>query len=160
MQPSPYRGQPTPDVERAWRKLARVPRIQFPSSKLSALNKTDSDTYALAAAQYGGGVLGYLNVFHELHCLNMIRQYTYRDSYDYSDVTAFHAPEEIVRGHVDHCIETIRKQLMCTSDVTPVVFVKDASRATGLKPDFNLRRKCRDYEQIRQWAFQNRAEPE
>ncbi|EME81790.1 uncharacterized protein MYCFIDRAFT_215482 [Pseudocercospora fijiensis CIRAD86] len=160
MQPSPYRGQPTPDIEMAWKELWRLPRIQFPESKLSALNKTNVDLYTHAAPQYGGGVLAILNVFHELHCLNMIRQYTYRDSYDYSDVTAFRAPEEIVRGHIDHCIETLRKQLMCTSDVTPMIFIKDASRPTGMKPDFNLQRKCRNYHQIQQWALRNRAEPE
>ncbi|KXT07740.1 hypothetical protein AC579_4701 [Pseudocercospora musae] len=160
MQPSPYRGQPTPEIETAWRELWRVPRIQFPESKLSALNKTNSDLYAHAAPQYGGGVLGFINVFHELHCLDLIRQYTYRDSYDYSHVTAFRAPPEIVRGHIDHCVETLRKQLMCTSDLTPLVFLKDASRPTGMKPDFNIQRKCRDYQQIQQWALQNRAEPE
>ncbi|KAF7186778.1 Cyclochlorotine biosynthesis protein O, partial [Pseudocercospora fuligena] len=160
MQPSPYRGQPTPEIETAWRELWRVPRIQFPESKLSALNKTNIDLYAHAAPQYGGGVLGFINVFHELHCLNLIRQYTYRDSYDYSHVTAFRAPPEIVRGHIDHCIETLRKQLMCTSDLTPLIFLKDASRSTGMKPDFNIQRKCRDYQQIQQWTLQNRAEPE
>lgn len=125
--------------------MSSVPRSQFPESKLSALNKTNAGLYTHAAPQYGGGVLGYLHVFHELHCLNLIRQYTYRDSYDYSNVTAFRAPSEIVRGHIDHCIERLRKQLMCTADVTPLVFINDARRPTGMKPDFNIKRKCRNF---------------
>lgn len=92
MQPSPYRGQPSPEVEEAWIKLWRckefphislkndrmtltelstnlVPMIQFPESKLPALNKTDATQYMHASQDYGGGVLGFLHVFHELHCL-------------------------------------------------------------------------------------------
>lgn len=49
--------------------MSSVPRSQFPESKLSALNKTNAGLYTHAAPQYGGGVLGYLHVFHELHCL-------------------------------------------------------------------------------------------
>ncbi|SMR51932.1 unnamed protein product [Zymoseptoria tritici ST99CH_3D1] len=159
MQPSPYRGQPTPEVEEAWIRLWRLPMIQFPESKLPALNKSDATQYMHASQDYGGGVLGFFHVFHELHCLNMIRQYTYRQTYDYSNVTAFRAPEEIVRGHVDHCIETLRKQLMCTSDVTPVLFVKDDSRPSGMKSDFNVKRKCRDFGKIQDWALENLAQP-
>jgi hypothetical protein len=46
---------------------------------------------------------------------------------------------------------------MCTSDVTPVVFIKDPSRASGGKSDFNLRRKCRNFQRIQEWAIENRA---
>ncbi|KAJ9143375.1 Tat pathway signal sequence [Pleurostoma richardsiae] len=157
MQPSPYRGHPTPEVEEAWLKLWRLPTIHFPEERMVALNKTPAQNYAHVSAEYGGGMLGFLNVFHQLHCLNLVRQYTYRDEYDFSNVTAFRAPNELVRGHVDHCIETIRKSLMCTSDVTPVVFIKDPSRASGGKSDFNLRRKCRNFQRIQEWAIENRA---
>lgn len=85
----------------------------------------------------------------------MVRQYTYRDDYDYSDVTAFRAPPELVRGHIDHCIETIRKSIMCVSDVTPVVFALDQSRKSGFKSDFNMRRKCRNFDKIQDWAVAN-----
>ncbi|KAK3400717.1 hypothetical protein B0T20DRAFT_494689 [Sordaria brevicollis] len=157
MQPSPYRGQPTPEVEEAWIKLWRMPTIHFPESAMPLLNKTPASNYAHVSSQYGGGMLGFFDVFHQLHCLNLVRQYTYHlsHSYDYSNVTAFRAPPELVRGHIDHCIETIRKAIMCTADVTPVVFLKDASRKNGFKSDFNLRKKCRDFEKIREWVGGN-----
>lgn len=85
----------------------------------------------------------------------MIRQYTYREEYDYSNVTAFRAPDEVVRGHVDHCIETIRKAITCASDVTPMVFIQDSTRPEGRKSDFNTRRKCRNFEKIQEWAVLN-----
>lgn len=90
----------------------------------------------------------------------MIRQYTYRDVYDYSNVTAFRASDELVRGHVDHCIETVRRAIMCTSDVTPMVFNRDSSRASGGKSDFNIKRKCRNFSKIQDWAIKNRGYPD
>lgn len=143
-----------------------MPTIHFPESKLPLLNKTPPSAYVHVSPKYlssssnpgGDGdsseeeVLGFLDVFHQLHCLNLVRQYTYRDAYDYSNVTAFRAPEEVVRGHIDHCIETIRKAIMCTADVTPVVFLKDESRKGGSKSDFNIRKKCKDFERIKEWV--------
>ncbi|KAK1957582.1 hypothetical protein LY78DRAFT_707613 [Colletotrichum sublineola] len=165
MQPSPYRGTPTPEIEEAWIRLWRkhkadneeVLPIHFPEDKLAALNKTPPERYEHVSENFGGGVKGFLNVFHQLHCLSFIRQYTYRDVYDYSNVTAFRAPQEVVRGHVDHCIETLRKSLMCTSDVTPIVFKLDPSRAPGTRSDFNIRRKCRNFEKIQTWSLENRG---
>ncbi|KAK8090451.1 hypothetical protein PG997_005412 [Apiospora hydei] len=154
MQPSPYRGHPTPAVEDAWLRLWRLPYIQFPEDKLQALNKTPAERYAHTK---DGGVQGFLNVFHQLHCLNFVRQYTYRDQYDYSNVTTFRAPDALVRGHVDHCVETIRKYLMCNADVTPVVFERDESNGVGFKSDFNMRRKCRDFGKIQRWTMENAA---
>lgn len=157
MQPSPYRGKPTREVEEAWTRLWRVPPIRFPEDKLPALNKAPPEKYERVPKELGGGVKGFLNVFHQLHCLNLVRQYTYRNDYDYSNVTAFRAPEELVRGHIDHCIETIRKSLMCTADVTPVVFEKVPSRPSGSKSDFNLWRKCRNFDRIQDWTIMNRG---
>lgn len=153
------------------RNFITVPSIRVPENKLEALNKTPPSLYAHVAPQYGEGVIGFLDVFHQLHCLvcwnpsvlssrlttsqSTIRQYTYRDEYDYSNVTAFRAPDDIVRGHIDHCIETIRKAIMCTSDVTPMLFIKDPKRPEGKKSDFNIRRKCRNYQKVQEWAMLN-----
>lgn len=134
-----------------------MPTIHFPESAMPLLNKTPASNWAHVSDKYGGGMLGFFDVFHQLHCLNLVRQYTYHltGSYDYSNVTAFRAPQEVVRGHIDHCIETIRKAIMCTADVTPVVFLKDSSRKGGSKSDFNIRKKCRDFERIREWVGEN-----
>lgn len=160
--------------------MTLVPYVAFPEARLAELNKTSPGGYARVSPRYGDGMLGFLNVFHQLHCLvrnpitmsvqahesltkhnkNLVRQYTYRDEYDYSNVTAFRAPPELVRGHIDHCIETIRKSLMCAADVTPVVFELDESRASGFKSDFNMRRKCRNFDRIQDWAIANAVQPD
>ncbi|KAI0395030.1 hypothetical protein F5Y17DRAFT_457425 [Xylariaceae sp. FL0594] len=157
MQPSIYRGKPTFEIEDAWIKLWRLPMIHFPEENMARLNKTPTDIYTHTKKGPDGEMLASLNVFHLLHCVNFVRQYTYRDEYDYRNVSQFRAPADIVRGHVDHCIETLRKSIMCSADVTPVVYINDPSRPAGRRADFNLPRKCRNYSKIQEWAMEHRS---
>lgn len=46
-----------------------VPMIGFPETKMIDLNKTNPEDYAHVSERYGDDVLGFLNVFHQLHCL-------------------------------------------------------------------------------------------
>lgn len=46
-----------------------VPNIRFPEEHMASLNKTPPEKFIHVAPQYGEGVLGFLNVFHQLHCL-------------------------------------------------------------------------------------------
>ncbi|KAK2032533.1 hypothetical protein LX32DRAFT_661192 [Colletotrichum zoysiae] len=118
MQPSPYRGQPTPEIEAAFIRLWRFPPIHFPEDKLTSHNKTPAESYEHVSKELGG------------------------------NITTFRAIKDIVRRHVDHCIDTIRHFLMCQSEVTPVVFEKDLSLPSGSKNNFYMRRKCRNFEKI------------
>ncbi|KAI9738891.1 MAG: hypothetical protein M1818_005204 [Claussenomyces sp. TS43310] len=64
MQPSPYRGKPTFEIEDAWVKLWR-------QENMKRLNKTPADMYTHTGDEHGGDILGALNVFHLLHCVNL-----------------------------------------------------------------------------------------
>ncbi len=88
-----------------------------------------------------------------------MRQYTYRDRYDYSNASSFNQSEKFLRSHVDHCLEIIRKGLVCTADVTPMVFLPSEENKLGYDADFNMRRKCKNFDNIRRWAYENRADP-
>jgi Mycotoxin biosynthesis protein UstYa len=92
--------------------------------------------------------------FHQLHCLNLIRQYTWRDYYDQhpnlvqkpTDMTR--ADEKGQRFHVDHCIETLRLSLMCHGDITPYLHVKHSNEDKLGTADFNAKHKCRNFDRI------------
>lgn len=88
-QPSAYRGQPTPELERAWEDLIACPHlpatnflfhadlanlvsvelINIPVEKLSLLNKSVTGPWRHLPKSQGGGVAGFIEVFHQLHCL-------------------------------------------------------------------------------------------
>ena len=44
---------------------------------------------------------------------------------------------------------------MCASDVTPLVFIQDATKPEGRKSDFDTRHKCRNFHKIQEWAMSN-----
>ncbi|TEA19128.1 Cyclochlorotine biosynthesis protein O [Colletotrichum sidae] len=149
-QPSPYKGKPTPELEAKWQELWYYGSFDLPDSYLPALNKSadgvGGDAWARTAS---GSLLAGLEVFHNLHCLNLVRQYVHRDEYDYSSDPAFHGDAELVRAHVDHCIEALRIRLQCASDVTPFLHT---SGSKGNQPDFNSQHRCPKYDRIIDWA--------
>ncbi|KAG8416356.1 hypothetical protein J3459_007841 [Metarhizium acridum] len=108
--------------------ITSVPTIRFPEDHMAALSKTPPERFTHVAPQYGEGVSGALNVFHQLHCL-----------------------------HADHCIKILRKSLMCAADVTPMVYLPDEKIKSAYKADFNMRRKCKNFDRIQQWARDHAA---
>jgi hypothetical protein len=73
---------------------AIVGNVDVPLEQLPSLNK--SKEYNWYYSENGGVVAG-LEVFHSLHCLDMVRQYTYKDEYDYSDNPTFQDDDEFLR---------------------------------------------------------------
>lgn len=99
---------------------------------------------------------GMLEVFHQLHCLNLIRMATWPiDRFDknWGDLYPEDLTEPVgARMHVDHCIEALRLSLMCYADVTPMVIIRDESRALGSYADFDMHHKCRDFDKLVEWV--------
>ncbi|KAH7156638.1 hypothetical protein EDB81DRAFT_880947 [Dactylonectria macrodidyma] len=94
-----------------------------------------------------------IQAFHQLHCLNLLRQDSYRDYYSHHGGDIEVQPEDL-RGHLDHCLEILRIALMCQSD-TGVFTFKYYEGYEGHWPDFSTLHTCRNFESIRDWAFQN-----
>ena len=92
-----------------------------------------------------GGYLAVVDVFHELHCLNYVREYLHRDYYHIKET-----PETQIL-HVDHCIDTLRQTLMCHGDIALHTFdwIPDYRRPW---PNFNVVHECRNFEAIYDWA--------
>ncbi|KAI8941717.1 hypothetical protein NX059_002924 [Plenodomus lindquistii] len=144
----------TDAVENAWMRIAYLPDQLAPLSSISKLQKPTS---SLRVTDPRTGETGYrvgLEVFHQLHCLNLLRMSTYPDYYTklwWSDTND--APEK-VRAHLDHCVEILRMNLMCVSDVNVFTFHEKEGRQ-GYWPDYESHRVCRDFERIREWAVEN-----
>lgn len=79
--PNKFRGPPSQDIDDAWEE------ITYPSGGLVRLSKDQLDRINASeyAAEYteemGGGYIAGIEVFHQLHCVNMLRQATYMDYY-------------------------------------------------------------------------------
>ena len=124
------------------------PKLQKPAD---AMQVTDPRT----------GETGYrvgLEVFHQLHCLNLLRMSTYPDYYPKLWWSDTNDKPEKVRAHLDHCIEILRMNLMCLSDVNVFTFHKQPGKE-GYWPDYESHHVCRNFEKIKDWANAN-AMPE
>jgi len=91
-----------------------------------------------------------IEVFHQLHCLNLLRQDVHKDYYAPlgGDTSA---PKEDLRGHLDHCIDALRQFVMCQGDIGVFSFNYPFNDGDPW-PDYSTPHTCRNFESIRQWA--------
>ncbi|KAI0468035.1 hypothetical protein F4859DRAFT_222768 [Xylaria cf. heliscus] len=155
MEKSMYRGPPTVEREKAWLSLWNFGPVNIPDNRLATLNKSRETTWQHTKPEVGGGVVGSLEVFHHLHCLDLIRRYTYRDKWDYSKSPAWDGTPQQILDHVDHCINSLRIFLQCKADIEPYLVRKDERLPLGIDPDFNTQHKCVNFEKLRKWAKEN-----
>ncbi|KAI5865341.1 hypothetical protein GGS23DRAFT_594879 [Durotheca rogersii] len=71
------------------------------------------------AKKLGDKYFASVDVFHQLHCLDLIRKYIFRNHYP--DFMAFQDSEYAIFNHVDHCIDIIRQKIM----VSPVLLTNE-----------------------------------
>lgn len=128
--------------------------FEIPEDKIRGLNRTEEDHLKHVPPEVGTGYVALLEVFHQLHCLNMIRMYTWYQAGKYPGIPMGLSDSELKnRIHVDHCLEALRISLMCWADITPL-FVRLGGPA-GARADFNTHHKCRNFAMIEDWVDNN-----
>ncbi|KAI1108383.1 hypothetical protein F5Y14DRAFT_459724 [Nemania sp. NC0429] len=163
-----YQGPPTPELELRWATLWMRGMIEVPKNMIEKLNKSTENLKPVVSDDPNRGYAAVLEVFHHLHCLNQIRQYTWKDQYATHmsewvrehpliiDLDVTNPQSDMDRKHVDHCIEALRLQLMCAADVTPVLLQPDPD--LGVKADFDVHHRCRNWDLITHWQHNNAIE--
>lgn len=138
--------------------MSKDPSISISDADMSKIHRpADADAFVRAQAPLAPGFIAGIEVFHHLHCLNLIRQFTWLDHYD-SIPQGLSATDHVMnRMHVDHCIETIRLALQCNADITPYLVRRQDDRTLGAKSDFNAWHRCKSWNGIGQWMEQNSA---
>lgn len=87
-----------------------------------------------------------IDVFHQLHCLDMIRMSLYPDRYNISE------PGQII--HTAHCVDSIRQSLMCSADVSTIFFEWSEDRNFTL-PNGQVTHTCRRWDDLVDWATEH-----
>ncbi|KAI1412369.1 hypothetical protein F5Y13DRAFT_200002 [Hypoxylon sp. FL1857] len=140
-----YKGTPNKALDEAWTVLTHMNNSGVPGEVIDRIGKS---RIAVKYPESQGGQYDIgIEVFHHMHCLNIIRQYTYKEYYLYGErenrPNSFTDPEHIIRAHIDHCIEMLREVLLCQDN-----WVKP----WGIYPDFSTEHKCRKLDKIVAWA--------
>ncbi|KAH8812467.1 hypothetical protein F5884DRAFT_855763 [Xylogone sp. PMI_703] len=135
-----YVGKPSPEIDAAWYLLLKPHFID-----LDKKPNTVVDTYQNLEGEYLTG----LDVFHQLHCLNRIRQRLSPDYY--KDPNS----PEVQQLHTDHCIDSIRQSIMCFGDMTPIPLQYNAV-VDKLVPEFETTHTCRSFQAL--WDYSNKRD--
>ena len=69
----------------------------------------------------------------------------------------FNISENLIREHLDHCVDVLRQDMMCHIDVSPYFIVYDEKAPLGSTFDFSPHQKCRNFDRVRQWYIDNLA---
>jgi len=160
---SPYQGEPTPESNKLWEDLyVGISASKIPKNEADQLINT---TYELPDTE-GEHVVS-IEVFHQLHCLNIIRRSMLYPEY-FPGRSMFGHDGEKNHGavvHADHCIDRLRQGLMCSSNLAvstwrrpPKSPVVGNTFEEKLATDMKGTTTCRDFNRIREWAVDRQIE--
>ncbi|KAI5855374.1 hypothetical protein BZA05DRAFT_334278, partial [Tricharina praecox] len=149
---TPYKGAPTPAIDEAWNAIVPLYLIRIPAAAIPHLNKSATAATFPGSSDY----LGTVDAFHQLHCVNLVRKYTYADYYKDIDI-AWRDPPDMLRTHVDHCIDVLRQKIMCDADVSVITYSWVEGREHVL-PDFSNTHRCRNFDKVRDWVLENKMD--
>ncbi|RYC60359.1 hypothetical protein CHU98_g5851 [Xylaria longipes] len=127
---SPYKAPPSNTINEAWDSLINQPMILIDELSMMAINQS-----LKTAKGINRGYYAMVEVYHELHCLNLIRKFIWRD--EYSEDMAFQGTKDEVMNHV--------------------VFTETGSNSSP-RPRFSTQRTCRNFTAITQWVNDHDAD--
>ncbi|CZR55504.1 uncharacterized protein PAC_05392 [Phialocephala subalpina] len=151
--PSIFRQDPSDEVDMAWARIGNINPIPMSAAEVRG-NGYDPSIVARWPEVYGLGpdaYVGRLDVFHEIHCLDMLRREAHYDYYYEKEwpKAAGGAPADH-RVHVSHCVYALLQELMCNANTDPFVHYW-VDIGDEPYPDFSITRQCRDFEAVLEW---------
>jgi len=125
------------------------------AASLGDLQKTgESVNDSVLLARRKDHYLAGLGVYHDIHCLRRLRLFLHSNYY-YDELTEVNL--EYLREHLGHCIESLRRSVMCKADTNIFTFTwEDAQEVhPGVwrpNPKSNQQRKCVKWEAVEAWV--------
>lgn len=102
----PARRLPNLIDEAIWDEWEATDVIPITSSEIKAMGKDPATAAKLEDSSWNLGndaYAGILDVFHQIHCLNQLRKFAYRDYYDMKIANADPEYETMHEIHTNHC---------------------------------------------------------
>ncbi|CAI6229012.1 unnamed protein product [Periconia digitata] len=146
---SPYKGPPSPAVDKAWDELINIRLMSIPESVFVTLNASQH-SFKLDP-EFGGGRLAIFDTMHMLHCVRSLWKLAYPEYYgdnggnNTSERTDGSRREFL--NHADHCADMLRQKLMCDAS-SAIVTYNWVENHHHPHPNFNVEHTCRSYEQL------------
>ncbi|OAX44326.1 hypothetical protein K503DRAFT_765137 [Rhizopogon vinicolor AM-OR11-026] len=142
-----YRGPPSPEINAAWDRIAGDARpVRMTLDQLLRIREKPSPSMARYRDEDGGAYIATVEVIHQLQCIDKLRRLSWRGKVHNDD-----ASEAFQRSDIDQCIELLRQNIMCHSDVTMITYDWVEGRKDPF-PNFNVLHQCRDFEKVLDWV--------
>lgn len=154
--PNPFwaRKAPSDEVDQIWRsQFDPIWAIPITSSDVLKLGKDPSVVAKFEDDFWGLGddaYIGALDVVHQMHCLNAIREYAFADYAEDRESPTKKRHGDMQWLHLQHCVDIIAQNVMCHADAGIHTYNwMDTQRQPF--PDFSVNRKCRDWDALMAW---------
>ncbi|KAF3484390.1 uncharacterized protein GIQ15_03714 [Arthroderma uncinatum] len=152
--PSIFQQRPSPEVDKAWHRLSSLESIGLSVDEVRRLGYDPATVWRAPKDQFGEGVYyGHINVFHQIHCLDLLRS-TAWPAY-YGDLRE--KAKDIPLGwddHLLHCQFILLRALLCHADIEVTVFQKFKGWP-GINANFASTKMCRNFKDILEWKEAN-----
>ncbi|KAF2104613.1 hypothetical protein NA57DRAFT_70820 [Rhizodiscina lignyota] len=136
-----YVGTPTREIDENWHNLMRGLEIVVDGDEASTVyDKTLEEPE-------GGHYRMSLDIYHSLHCVNMVRKGIDKEYYHPDGKIPY-----FYRIHIDHCIDYLRQAIQCQGDLTPLYYYKIHDPEATI-PIFGGEHTCRNFGAIDRWAL-------
>ncbi|KAI0113628.1 hypothetical protein GGR51DRAFT_19401 [Nemania sp. FL0031] len=148
-----YSFPPSPEVDKAWRRITARSLIALTREDIVGIGK-DPTTAVPMNPEWGlpdDTYLGSVDVFHQIHCLDTLRQGLITN-YDYYFGKKWgFEPPIMFELHLRHCTNMVLQALMCHSDVEIVTNTWSEAQPWPYA-DFAVTKQCRDFELLLDWT--------
>jgi hypothetical protein len=149
--PSIFQQRPSDEVTRAWEDISLNGFVCITSTEAVKMGKDVATLFPCPGSS--DTFLAEVDVFHELHCLDMLRRAGAPDFY--GDLRAKYKDELLpFEDHLLHCQYVLARALMCHADAEIITFNK-VKGIKGPYADFSVERRCNDFDGIVEWQRQN-----
>ncbi|KAF7422778.1 hypothetical protein PC9H_010937 [Pleurotus ostreatus] len=137
-----FQAPPSKELDQRWRDL-----YSLGMSRISRYEAAKLPNATVPIPGDEGHYIVELDVFHQLRCLDRIRQTIYSDHYPDARISLGDNQQ-----YASHCIDSIRQSLMCSSDVSLLVWQWDeATQQSRIRND--VVHRCRDFDNVKGWAL-------
>lgn len=154
-----YRQPQSVEVHDAWVNLTDT--AIFPITRNEVIRLGKDPDYAVKAPEEWGwpkdSYLASLEVFHHLHCLDVLRRNLLHHYHVYWGVRFGFSPNLVWTWHLTHCLDILRQHLMCNADTAMFIYsyVEGQTEPQG---DFTVQKKCINFDQIHEWNYKKRQD--
>ncbi|KAL3467934.1 hypothetical protein BJX64DRAFT_246510 [Aspergillus heterothallicus] len=141
-----YFGVPTPATDSAWAAILQSMYMRASPSELDdeVVGLAAQSNQTLVVLPADGMHLVWMGVYHDLHCINMLRRWIRREYY-FPNLTADKHAFAKMESHVDHCMDMLRQATLCHADTTLMTFRWAEGEPRPMFSTIQPQRMCVDF---------------